>query len=188
MIRSRKLRRRVSALQDRLAGIPTTASLVARGMKLGERTYIAPKTVIDGNFCWLVEIGSDVIISAGVRILAHDASMKLTTGHTRVAPVTIADRVYIGAGAIICCGVTVGEGAVVGAGSVIRRDVPPGRIVAGNPASDWGSVADHAERHRSRQDAGVVLPRKGWTVPGGIDAAGKREMLERSRGADVYVE
>jgi len=40
----------------------------------------------------------------------------------------------IGSGAVILCGLTIGEGALVGAGSVVTRDVAAGTIVAGNPA------------------------------------------------------
>jgi acetyltransferase-like isoleucine patch superfamily enzyme len=40
----------------------------------------------------------------------------------------------IGSGATILCGVTIGERAIIGAGSVVTKDVPPGAIVAGNPA------------------------------------------------------
>ncbi len=49
-------------------------------------------------------------------------------------PVVIGDHVWIGARALICPGVTIGEGAVVGAGAVVTRDVAPYAIVAGNPA------------------------------------------------------
>jgi acetyltransferase-like isoleucine patch superfamily enzyme len=40
----------------------------------------------------------------------------------------------IGSGSTILCNVTIGERALVGAGSVVTRDVPPGAVVAGNPA------------------------------------------------------
>ena len=50
------------------------------------------------------------------------------------APIVIADDVFIGMNALILKGVTIGAGAVVGAGSVVARDVPPGAVVAGNPA------------------------------------------------------
>ena len=43
-------------------------------------------------------------------------------------------RASIGSGAVILCGVTIGEGAMVGAGSVVTKAVPPRTIVAGNPA------------------------------------------------------
>lgn len=46
----------------------------------------------------------------------------------------IGEDVWIGGGAILLPGVTVGDGALIGAGSVIARDVAPGARVAGNPA------------------------------------------------------
>ena len=49
-------------------------------------------------------------------------------------PITVEDRVWIGAGAIIMPGVKIGEGAMVAAGSVVTRDVPARMVVAGNPA------------------------------------------------------
>ena len=50
------------------------------------------------------------------------------------APVTIKDTVWIGVNSVITKGVTIGEGAIIGAGSVVKKDIPPWTIVAGNPA------------------------------------------------------
>ena len=50
------------------------------------------------------------------------------------ATVTIGHPVWVGAGAVILPGVSIGDGAVVAAGSVVTRDVAPLTIVAGNPA------------------------------------------------------
>jgi maltose O-acetyltransferase len=49
-------------------------------------------------------------------------------------PIRIGNGVWIGGGAIILPGVTIGDGSVIGAGSVVPRDVPPGKVAAGNPA------------------------------------------------------
>ena len=40
---------------------------------------------------------------------------------------------WIGANAVICGGVTIGEGCVIGAGSVVTKDIPPMVVAAGNP-------------------------------------------------------
>ncbi len=52
----------------------------------------------------------------------------------RTAPVRIKDNVWIGMGAVILKGVTIGENSVVAAGAIVTRDVPPNVVVAGNPA------------------------------------------------------
>lgn len=44
------------------------------------------------------------------------------------------DNVYVGTGALIIGGVTLGDGCKVGAGAVVTKDVPPGSIAVGNPA------------------------------------------------------
>jgi acetyltransferase-like isoleucine patch superfamily enzyme len=49
-------------------------------------------------------------------------------------PVVLGDDVWVGAGAVILKGVTVGDGAVVAARAVVTRDVPADTVVAGNPA------------------------------------------------------
>ena len=46
----------------------------------------------------------------------------------------IADGVWLGGGAIVCPGVTVGENTVVGAGAVVVKDLPAGVLAVGNPA------------------------------------------------------
>ena len=47
---------------------------------------------------------------------------------------TVGEDVWIGFGAVLLSGVTIGRGAIVAAGSVVTRDVPPYAIAAGNPA------------------------------------------------------
>ena len=49
-------------------------------------------------------------------------------------PIRIGRNVWIGGGAIILPGVTIGDDAIIGAGSVVTRDVPAGATVVGNPA------------------------------------------------------
>jgi len=57
-----------------------------------------------------------------------------------VVPTVIRRGASIGSNTTIMCGVTVGEGAIVGAGAVVTRDVPPGMVVAGNPAKSLRPV------------------------------------------------
>ena len=57
-------------------------------------------------------------------------------------PITIADNVWLGAGAIVCPGVGIGESTVVGAGAVVTRDLPAGVLAAGVPARVLREIDD----------------------------------------------
>lgn len=84
-----------------------------------------------------VRIGARTQIGPGVQILAadhpRDAAMR-ATGLEFGRPVHIGRNVWIGGGALVLPGVTIGDDALVGAGSVVTRDVPAGATVVGNPA------------------------------------------------------
>jgi maltose O-acetyltransferase len=83
-----------------------------------------------------VTIGNRVQIASAVQILAADHPLDTETraaGLENGRPITIEDDAWIGGGAILCPGVTVGSGSVIGAGSVVTRDIPPGVVAVGNP-------------------------------------------------------
>lgn len=84
-----------------------------------------------------ISIGSDVQIGPNVQLLTplHElAAERRRAGWEKALPVVVGDNVWLGAGAIVCPGVTIGENTVVGAGSVVTRDLPPGVLAVGNPA------------------------------------------------------
>lgn len=84
-----------------------------------------------------VQIGPRSLLGPGVHIYCadHDRDRReRAAGMERALPVVVGTEVWIGGGAILLPGVTVGDGAIVGAGSVVTRDVPPETRVAGNPA------------------------------------------------------
>lgn len=67
-------------------------------------------------------------------VLIMDTDFHRVDGRSGDAPTTIGEHVWIGAGAKILKGVTVGDGAIIAAGAIVTRDVPAGTLVAGNPA------------------------------------------------------
>jgi maltose O-acetyltransferase len=147
---SRVIRSLLRRIADRVRGDLRQETLIARGLRVGRDTYINPSARFDGRFLFLISIGSETTISARVDFIAHDASSKRRLGYTMMAPVAVGDRVYIGARAVILPGVTIGDDAVVGAGSVVSRDVPPGVVVAGNPARQITATEELTARHAAR--------------------------------------
>ena len=83
-----------------------------------------------------IEIGDDVLFGPRVGIYtsrhAFDPAER-AAGACFAAPVTIGDKVWIGAGVHIDHGVTIGDNSIIGAGSVITRDIPPNVVAAGVP-------------------------------------------------------
>jgi len=81
-----------------------------------------------------ITIGEYVFIAHNVTIMDSDFHHIESGEHSITKPVTIQDHVWIGNGATILKGVTIGEGSIIAAKSVVTRDVPPHTIVAGSPA------------------------------------------------------
>lgn len=125
------------------------------GCRIGEATKVGPfveiqKNATVGARC---KISSHSFVCEGVTIedecfvghhvcFINDRYPAATTGEGdlqteadwKVIPTRVCRRASIGSGAVIMCGVTIGEGAVVGAGAVVTRDVPAGETVVGVPA------------------------------------------------------
>ncbi|WP_051229361.1 acyltransferase [Paludibacterium yongneupense] len=110
-----------------------------------------------------LKVGNDVLISYNCLIMDHDGHSldpkyrsqdlaDLLNGRpknwdcVRCRSVTIEDGAWIGAGATLLKGVTIGARAVVGACSVVTRDVPAGAVVVGNPARVVGKVDDYLSK------------------------------------------
>lgn len=108
-------------------------------VRIGNRSFVADGCVF--SVAKLIEIGDDVLIAGGCSI--SDYSQHPVDPDKRVAnlqvepeevrPVRIGNRAWVGRGATILPGVTIGRDAVVGAAAVVTKDVPPGSICVGNP-------------------------------------------------------
>jgi maltose O-acetyltransferase len=83
-----------------------------------------------------VQIGDFVLFGPGVQIYAATHPMSASgrrRGLEAGKQVVVGSDVWIGGGAIICPGVSIGARCVIGAGSVVTRDIPEEAFAAGNP-------------------------------------------------------
>lgn len=110
---------------------------IQRGARIGKSCKISSHSFI----CEGVTLEEEVFIGHSVTFIndrfprATSADGKLQTkADWTCVPTMVKRGASIGSGATILCGITIGEHAIVGAGSVVTKDVPPGAIVAGNPA------------------------------------------------------
>lgn len=82
-----------------------------------------------------ITLEDGVFIGPGVLLVTENhPEQPAVRRNVYAKPIVVGHGVWIGAGAVILPGVTIGEHAVVGAGAIVTKDVPAGVIVAGNPA------------------------------------------------------
>jgi maltose O-acetyltransferase len=105
-------------------------------ISIGDGCYINYDLRIESNKDGPVKIGAHCSIAPCVIIACDGHNLEFGIGRYDVIskPITIEDKCWIGTGAIILGGVTIGEGAVVAAGAVVNRDVAPYTLVGGVPA------------------------------------------------------
>jgi len=117
---------------------------IQKNARIGRNVKISSHTFI----CEGVDIEDDVFIGHNVSFIndkyprATNPAGQLQNGADwKVVPTVVRRAASIGTSSTILCGITIGENAIVGAGSVVTRDVPPGSVVAGNPARILRKVA-----------------------------------------------
>lgn len=156
-----KLTSQIKGLRDiYLVKVKWRRYSIGNGFHAGRRVVLwAPNKLKIGNDCYIgrysqiecdADIGHSVIMANMVSFVGrYDHHFRHVGTPTRLSRqirdtdydwkgadirVTVGDDVWIGFGAIILSGVTIGEGSVIAAGSVITKDVEPYTIVGGNPA------------------------------------------------------
>ncbi len=116
---------------------------IQKNAKVGKRCKISSHTFI----CEGVTIEDNVFVGHGVTFV-NDSYPRATTADGglqtekdwHVELTVVKKGASIGSGATILANVTIGENSIVGAGSVVTKDVPPNKIVAGNPARQLRSI------------------------------------------------
>lgn len=150
-------------------------SFEGKAPRIGSGTYIHPQATLIGE----VEVGSGCYVGAGARLRGDWGRIVVADGcniqencilHVDVGAETVlgsachlghgailhgarlAERVYVGMGAVIMDGVTLGAGCCVGAGAVVtaHTEVPAGKLVLGTPAHIAGDVNEELARRLAR--------------------------------------
>ena len=100
---------------------------------LGERVFFNFNCIVL-DVC-VVKIGDFTMFGPAVQIYTatHPMNATLRRKQEFAKPIEIGSDVWVGGGAIICPGVTIGSKTVIGAGSVVTRDIPDNVFAAGNP-------------------------------------------------------
>jgi acetyltransferase-like isoleucine patch superfamily enzyme len=120
---------------------------VQKNAVIGARCKISSHTFV----CEGVTIEDDVFIGHGVMFINDRYPRATADGRPQseadwtVVPTLVKRGASIGSGAVILCGMTIGEGALVGAGAVVTHDVPDGGIVYGVPARLRGEMTSKEE-------------------------------------------
>ena len=122
---------------------------------MGEKCSIIPDTYIgDAKY---IRLGNNVRL-ASCMMLAHDGVINMLgeaygVKLDAVGKIDICDNVFVGHGAKILRGVTIGHNSVVAAGAIVAKDVPPNCVVAGVPAKIICSTDQLLERLKTESES-----------------------------------
>lgn len=112
----------------------------ASGVDVGADVFISIGMVILDGYEKLVKIGARAAFGNYVSIVAASAPNDSLLNQIpdalrciKTLPIAIGDDVWVGSGAVILPGVTIGEKSIIGAGCVVTKDIPPYSVVSGVP-------------------------------------------------------
>ncbi len=178
-IRPSNLRKREKTLRNMFAEMgenvyiepPLRANFGGQFVHIGNNVYANYNlTLVDDTHIWIGDntlIGPNVILcTAGHPVLPElrEKGMQFN------APVRIGKNCWLGGGAIVLPGVTIGDHTVIGAGSVVTKDIPSGVVAVGNPCRVMREIGEEDEHtyFRDHEIPDQLRPRPGFrTNPDG---------------------
>lgn len=104
---------------------------IGNGVRIHTQAFIPEESILEDG-CW---IGPNAVITNAAYPLSPNVKKELKGA-------IVKKKAKIGANTTLLPGVTIGENALVGAGAVVTKDVPPGKVVAGNPARIINDVSE----------------------------------------------
>jgi len=114
-----------------------TASVVEHHVKIGNNVRIHSQAFIPEMS--ILEDGAWIVPNAVITNAAYPLSPNVKH---ELKGATVKKNAKVGANATLLPGITIGENALVGAGAVVTKDVPPNKVVAGNPAKVINDVSN----------------------------------------------
>ena len=135
----------VSIARDSILFCTGVIAQKGTGITIGNRTGISARAYLAGQGG--ITIGDDVIMGPNVQIFSENhafANLGITIKQQGVnkQAVIIGNNCWLGAGATILAGVTIGDGCVVAAGSVVNKSFPQNTVIGGVPAKAIKNRAD----------------------------------------------
>jgi sugar O-acyltransferase (sialic acid O-acetyltransferase NeuD family) len=129
----RRLSLGICARGGQLARVQHPACVISRSALIGDGTVVIAGTIVNAN----ARVGRFCILNTGCSV-DHDSvlgdGVQICPGANLAGWVRCEDDVFVGTGAAIIPGISIGTGATVGAGAIVIRNVAAGDFVAGNPA------------------------------------------------------
>ncbi|MEH1166203.1 acyltransferase [Micromonospora sp. CPCC 205539] len=145
-----------TALRDRRAAARDPEGFArSLGVDLrGRVRFYGVDRAMFGSEPWLVSLGDNVYVTAGVQFVTHDGGTLILRKEVPdlewTAPIVVGNDVYLGVRTTILPGVTIGNRCVIGAGSVVARDIPDNSVAAGVPARVVRTTDDYLARMQAR--------------------------------------
>ena len=122
--------------------IPPVRTEQGTNIRVGRNVFVNQGCTL--NDIGGITLGDDVMLGPNVSLITSGHPIDPATRRSVItaAPIVLERNVWVGAGATVLQGVTIGADSVVAAGAVVTSDVPPGVVVAGVPARILRSVHD----------------------------------------------
>ena len=145
-------------LRERASSEAYGRFLRRHGVRMGEGTFFfAPRTtVIDLTRPYMISMGRNVMVTAGVTILSHDYGWSVVKGvqgdiYGSCDETVIGDNVFIGVNSVILKGSHIGNDVIIGAGSVVSGTIPDGCVATGVPCRPIQTLEEYVGRRCERQ-------------------------------------